>query len=135
MQYMVPFWLMSTMRSRSSSLKRSIGFNPSSRTPALLIRMSILPYFSMAVATSLSASPFLEMSVTTGNTSPPASRMAAATSSSGATRRAVIITFAPSFANNFAVAAPTPELPPVITATFPSNRFISNSSSYFTLTR
>ncbi len=37
-------------------------------------------------------------------------------------RRPVIATRAPSRANNFAVASPIPDVPPVIKATFPRNR-------------
>ena len=112
----------------SSSVKLSIALSPLSRTPALLIRTSTLPNLAIVSATTRFASSAFDISLTTGRTSPPASRIFAATSSSCASRRAVMTTFAPSAANFCAVAAPTPELPPVIMATFPSKRFIERSS-------
>ena len=82
MQYIVPLVLISIILLISSSVARSIGFNPSSRTPAQLISTSTFPYASTAFAIRLSASSALEISETTGRTSPPASRIFAATSSS-----------------------------------------------------
>ena len=130
-QRIVPFWFVSMIRSRSSSVKRSIGFNPASRIPALLTRISILPYFSIAASINLSGSSGLEISVDNASTSPPACLISSAISSNAAALLAVITTDAPSAANNFAVAAPTPELPPVMTATFPVKRPIFCSSFIF----
>ena len=73
----------------------------------------------------------MEISVETAYTSPPAAVISSATSFNAASLRAVITTVAPSAANSFAVAAPTPELPPVITAIFPFKRFIESSSLFF----
>ena len=125
MQRIVPFSFVSMIRSRSSSENRSIGFSPSSRIPALFTRMSTLPYFSITRSISRSGSPFFEISVETAKTSPPAALISSATFSSAASLLAVITTVAPSFANIFAVASPTPELPPVIIATLPFKRSIS----------
>src|SRR5271154_7310098 len=44
--------------------------------------------------------------------------------------RPLMATRAPSSCNRFAVARPMPLLPPVITATFPSSRFILKNSSF-----
>ena len=122
MQRIVPFSFVSTIRSRSSSENRSIGFSPSSRIPALLTSISIFPYLSITFCISASGSSGFDISVETAKTSPPAALISSATFSSAVSLLAVITTVAPSFANNFAVAAPTPELPPVITATLPSKR-------------
>lgn len=43
MQYMVPLVLMPRMRSMSSSVTLSMGFRPSSSTPALFTSTSTLP--------------------------------------------------------------------------------------------
>ena len=124
MQRIVPFWLVSTMRSRSSSVKRSMGLSPSSRMPALLTSTSIFPNLSITTCISFSGSSGLEISVATARTLPPFSSISLATSCRAASRRAVITTVAPSAANSLAVAAPTPELPPVITATLSFKRSI-----------
>ena len=50
-----------------------------------------------------------------------------ATPSNASFLRALMTTFAPSLANSRAVASPTPELPPVMIAVFPSNNFMISS--------
>ena len=61
----------------------------------------------------------LPISVGTANTVPPLALISFSTSANACALLALITTLAPSAANNFAAAAPTPELPPVITTTFP----------------
>ena len=121
MQRMVPFWFVSMMRSRSSSVKRSTGLRPLSRMPALFTRMSILPNASTAAAMRCSGSSGLEMSHGTASVRPPVWLISLATSSSASLRRAAMTTLAPSAANRRAMAAPTPEFAPVTTATLPSS--------------
>ena len=127
-QYIVPFSFVFMILSRSSSLKRSIGFSPLSRTPALFTRISILPNASTALSIRFSQAALSEMSVGTARTVPPSAFILSATALRGSIRRADITTVAPSFANASAVASPTPEFAPVITATFPFKRSIFLSS-------
>src|SRR5712692_6237019 len=87
-------------------------------TPALTKRTSTFPNLSFTAANSLSVSARLDASERIARTSPPISRLA---SSSVCWSRPVMTTRAPCSLNSFAVARPMPELPPVMTATLPSN--------------
>ena len=124
MHCMVPTSLIAITFSASSSRYLSIAFRPVSKTPALLMRISIFPNLSAAAFISALQSPSLEMSVGTVSTFPPAALIFSATSSSAFCRLALMTTFAPSLANKIAAAAPTPELPPVMTAVLPCKRFM-----------
>ena len=101
-----------------------------SRTPALFTKISIPPNLSTVAFIRFLQSSSFEMSVKTVSTLPPSALILDATSSRAACRRALITTFAPLFAKSIAVAAPTPELPPVITAVFPFKLYINPPFAY-----
>src|SRR6266404_1820734 len=103
-------------KSNNSSVTASTGANLP--TPALMKSTSMLPNFCFTPANSVSISVKLAASERTARTSPPIFRFA---SSSVAWSRPVMTIRAPCSLNSFAVARPMPELPPVMTATLPSN--------------
>ena len=111
-----------TMKSKSSS---DVCSNKAGRPPPALAKtISTRPCFVSTYALSDSISATFELSQRTISAPPPKSRFAA---SSAASSRPVTMTVAPSRRNNLAVARPMPALPPVMTATFPSNLPISVS--------
>ena len=116
-----PVRLISITCLNSSSGKSSTGCRI--LIPALLINTSSFPYFSMTVSNTRSTSfscvtspaiPILSCRVS--------SAISPATRSQSACVREQMTVFAPACANPIAIDAPNPLDPPVINATFPSNR-------------
>src|SRR5437879_21743 len=83
--------------------------------------MSSRPNFSMAKSTIAFTSASFAMSPRTNAASPPSFLISATTCAPSFSRRPVNTTLAPARANAIAVALPMPEVPPVTSATFPSN--------------
>ena len=90
-------------------------------TPAFTNRTSIFPSFFETSEYNLSTSESLDTSAWTATTP---LLMVLRASSSVFLFRPEMATRAPSCCRRFAVASPIPLLPPVTTATFPSNRFV-----------
>ena len=89
--------------------------------PALLKRISTVPYAAMVSSKIFWMSSTLAMSAITAIASPPAALISSTTAFALSSFLPVTTTFAPSAANLFAVSRPIPEVEPVIIATFPSS--------------
>ncbi|MPM65572.1 hypothetical protein SDC9_112469 [bioreactor metagenome] len=91
------------------------------KEPALLNNMSTVPYASIVLSTSIFASSTLEVSTITYIASKPSPLIWSTTSLALFSFLPVTTTFAPSRANNTAVALPIPEVDPVTMATLSFN--------------
>ena len=91
------------------------------KSPALLNKMSTVPYSSMVASKIFLMSSGLAISAITANASPPAALMSSTTAFALSSFLPVTTTFAPSAANTLAVERPIPEVDPVTIATFPSS--------------
>src|SRR5580765_8100328 len=107
-------------RSHSAAVRSSIG-TFGMVIAALLTRTSSRPWRPVASLTAFCQSVSLVTSRCTYEASPPAVRMAASTRLPSASRMSPKTTFAPSWVNSSASAAPWPRAPPLISATFPSS--------------
>ena len=113
-----PRTLTATVLSKSSSENWSTG--PSSRTPALLTRMSSLPKRSATLSMARVSATGSDASALMATALPPRASISA-TSASAAMADALkpMATVAPSLAKRRAVAAPMPREPPLMNATLP----------------
>ena len=104
----------------STDQRRGVMFNP-----ALFTRISSRPKrLAMKAPMAFTAAASIRSAGWTSAT-PPIAAMRDATESSGARRRPVRISVAPSSANLSAAASPIPLPAPVTQATLPSSRFIA----------
>ena len=115
--------------SQSSSVISATGVNRGPTMPALFTAQSRRPNLSTADLTMRSTSSARLTSAGTKCASLPSAMIRCTTCSLCSTRLAAMTTLAPSRANFSAVASPSPELPPVTSATLPANIFKGLSPS------
>src|SRR5438034_5641959 len=116
----VPVRFTSTVWSHSSSGQS--GTVRGKNTPALLNRRSIFLNVLIVSSTARLQSEARRTSERMKIPSPPALLTSCRTTRPRTSSRPVSATLAPSRANSTAVARPIPEVPPVMSATFPSSR-------------
>src|SRR5256714_10837132 len=106
----------------SSPYSRRLSDGPS--MPALLNSTSIRPYSATVAPTMRSTSAGSATSASTNDASPPPASVIPPVPAPAPAARSTTATRAPSRATSTQLARPMPEPPPVMSATFPSSRFM-----------
>ncbi|CDN44509.1 hypothetical protein BN871_EY_00170 [Paenibacillus sp. P22] len=119
LQRKVPRRLLFSTSSHSSTFSSQMDLK--ALMPALLIRMSTLPYLSLMPANKAAMSSGLPRSAVHAEQLPPLARIRDAVSSAPARFRSTSTASAPSAAYPSATARPIPEPAPVTTTVFPLN--------------